>query len=61
MTGPTPGDVVQLTVGPHEDHGTVIKTGTDPYGNPYAVVDLPTRRVGVGVDMLEVIERKSIR
>ena len=61
MTALRPGDRVRFTPSDHDETGTVVRTGTDPYANAYAVVDLPTRRIEVGVAALELVERRSTR
>lgn len=52
MTSLAPGDRVRLADERDDTIGTVVRTGTDPHGNVWAVVDFPYREITLGADAL---------
>lgn len=57
---PETGDRVRLSIdGEPDDVGTVRRTGTDPHGGPYAIVDWPHESTVVSLDALDIVDRAA--
>ena len=50
------GDRVRLADHRDDTVGTVLRTGSDPHGNGWAIVDFPHRTIEIGTDALTIAD-----
>ena len=55
------GDRVRLADERDDTVGTVLRTGSDPHGNGWAVVEFPYRTITIGADALTIADPRRRR